>query len=267
MKIFGILNITEDSFSDGGMFLDYEKSIQKGKELIDSGADVIDIGAQSSNIESNQISPELEWERIKDQIQYFHSLSISVSVDTYKFHVIRNCIKNGVDYINNITSFKQDDTLQLLLDNKDKLPKLILMYSHNQSDKASFHSNLSLENITDTILKFFEKKINSFLKMGIPEEKLIIDPGMGFFLGSDPYLSIRILKDIKIFKKHFKEIMVSVSKKSFIGNLLGNVSPPEREAGTLACELYLYLNQIDYIRTHNVKQLKDGIVLTKALYY
>ncbi|MCB1193024.1 MAG: dihydropteroate synthase [Leptospiraceae bacterium] len=265
MKIFGILNVTEDSFSDGGKYFEFENSIQKGIELIHEGADVIDIGAQSSNINCKLISPELEWERIEKQIKYFQSQKIEISVDTYKPRVIQKCIKAKVDYINNINSFYTKESLDILQEYKNELPYLILMFSHNQGDKASQNSNLDRNSIVDTIFKFFDFKIQELLKIGIPEEKLIFDPGMGLFLGEDPYLSIKVLQEIKTFKSKLGKIMVSVSRKSFIGNLLGGVPPENREVGTLACELFLYSNQIEYIRTHNVKQLKDAIHITEIL--
>lgn len=265
MILFGILNVTSDSFSDGGDFLDPVRAEEKGIELIQSGATVIDISAQSSNVNAVQITPELEWSRIEKLIQKFQKSGYKISVDTYKPYVIRKSIEANVNYINNINSFRDKESLEILSEYKNSLPELILMYSHNNGDVAEAKSDLTRHTIMNSIYRFFEVKINQLQKLGIPENKLIFDPGMGLFLGADPMLSIEVLKNISEFKRRFGKVLVSVSRKSFIGNLLGGIPPKERYAGTLALELCLYQQSIDFIRTHDVKQLRDGIKMLEFL--
>jgi dihydropteroate synthase len=265
MILFGILNVTSDSFSDGGDFLDPARAEEKGNELIQTGAPVIDISAQSSNVNAVQIAAEIEWSRIENLIQKFQKSGYKISVDTYKPYVIRKSIEANVDYINNINSFRDKESLEILSEYKNSLPELILMYSHSNGDIAEAKSDLTPKTIMDSIYRFFEVKISELQKLGVPENKLIFDPGMGLFLGSDPMLSIEVLKNISEFKRRFGKVLVSVSRKSFIGNLLGGIPPKERGAGTLATELYLYERKIDFIRTHDVKQLSDGIKMLDVL--
>ncbi len=132
--------------------------------MIREGADVLDIGAQSSNINSKQISPNLEWERIEKQIEKFQSHKFQISVDTYKPSVIQKCIEANVDYINNINSFCKKESLEVLSEYKKKIPYLILMFSHNQGEKADQYSKLDKNTIIDTILRFFDSKIQELLK-------------------------------------------------------------------------------------------------------
>lgn len=265
MILFGILNVTSDSFSDGGEFLEPQKAEAKGIDLIESGAAVIDISAQSSNVNAIQIDPKDEWARLENLIARFQSRNYKISVDTYKPYVIQKSIEAGVNFINNINSFRDNESLAILSNYNTSLPDLILMYSHNNGDMAEANSNLTPSTIMDEIYRFFDKKIDVLKKLNIPEEKLIFDPGMGLFLGQEPMLSITVLKNISEFKKRFGRVMVSVSRKSFIGNLLGGIPPKERGAGTLATELYLYEKQIDFIRTHDPKQLSQAIQLINFL--
>lgn len=265
MIVFGILNRTSDSFSDGGEFLDEARAEEKGIELVQTGASVIDISAQSSNVNAVQVEPELEWSRISTHIKRFQSLGYKISVDTYKPFVIQKSIEAKVEYINCINSFRDKQSLEVLAANRNSLPELILMYSHNNGDVAEAKSNLTPNTIMDSIYKFFDYKISELQRIGVPEKKIIFDPGMGLFLGADPMLSIEILKNISEFKKRFGRVMVSVSRKSFIGNLLGGIPPKERGAGTLAVEIFLYQQKIDFIRTHDVKQISQAMRMLELL--
>ncbi|MCB1159065.1 MAG: dihydropteroate synthase [Leptospiraceae bacterium] len=264
MDIFGIVNITDDSFSDGGKYLQIEEAQKKALELYNEGADVIDLGAQSSNVDANWIEPEIEWKRLRPMITFLQEKSIRVSVDTFKPAVIRSSIEAGVSFINNINAFQDEESLAILQEYKNQLPELILMYSHSNLFKARKKSYLSPETIMDTILSFFEKRFETLLRANIPLRKCIIDPGMGFFLGEDPELSFTVLRNIHRFKEAFGRVMVSVSRKSFLGTILGGLAPLERKNASLATELYLYEKKVDYIRTHEVKPLWEGM---KVLQY
>jgi dihydropteroate synthase len=265
MEIFGILNITNDSFSDGGLYLDSNSAIKQANRLVNDGADIIDMGAQASNLEAIQISPEEEWQRIEPVLAELKKKNYRISIDTFKPEVIEKSILSSVEFINNIKAFTSKEEQEVLKKYIPQLPNLILMFSHNQGSKAELNSKLKILTIIDTISDFFDLRLNELIKIGVPEEKLIIDPGMGFFLGEDPLLSIEVLKNILNLKKRFKKVLVSVSRKSFIGSLLGGLTPKEREIGTLALEIYLAENKIDYIRTHNPKQLKQSLKIREYI--
>lgn len=265
VKIFGILNLTEDSFSDGSEFLDFEKAKNKAIELFKDGADVIDLGAQSSNISSIQISPEEEWHRLEKMILFLQKKQIPISVDTFKPFVIEKSILAKVDYINNINGFENLESMKVLEKNKNHLPNLISMYSHNLGGIAIEKSKLTKEIVIDEILFFFRKKKNEFIDLNISLDKLIFDTGMGFFLSPDFEISLEVIKKIEIIQKEFPNLFLSVSRKSFIGNLLGGISPKERDIGTLIFELELIQKKIPYIRTHNVKQLKQALKILGSI--
>lgn len=259
MKVLGILNITEDSFSDGGKYLEPMDSIRHAEMLVNDGADIIDIGAQSSNILSKSVSSEIEWLRILPVIEFLKEKKTPVSVDTYKPEVIQKCLEYEVDFINDITALENPISLEIIQSYKEVLPNLILMYSHNHSERAEKKTYLKPETIWDHIFSFFENKRKELVKLGIPEDKIIYDPGMGFFLGEDPELSFTVLRKIASFKKEFGQVLVSVSRKSFLGAVLGGIAPLERGSASLIAEFYAYTQGVDYIRTHNPLSLIQAI--------
>jgi len=265
MKILGILNITEDSFSDGKEYLKPKKAKARCDEMVRSGAHILDISGQSSNPKAVQITPELEWERISPIIEFSKEKGYSISIDTYKPAVIEKSIRAGVEYLNDITAFSSPESLDVLQQYKDSLPKLILMHSHSGASIAEPNSSLHVSTIMDEISKFFEERLNVLDKIGIPREKVIIDPGMGYFLGDDPFLSVTVIQKVPILQKRFGAVLVSVSRKSFIGNLLGNLPPLKRGTGTLISELFLYKQGVDYLRTHDVLQLTQAIRMEQIL--
>jgi len=266
MKIAGILNVTEDSFSDGSLYLDTQSAIDHADKLIKNGADVIDIGAQSSNINAKLISDEAEWGRILPIVEYLQNKKIPISIDSFKPNVIQKAILQKVDYINNINAFQEPEILEVLSNSKPYLPELILMFSHSRGGIARLGSSLGVENIIDEISKFFDERISQLNSIGVPYEKLIFDPGMGFFLGENPELSIKVLSEIQTLKKRYPRLYISVSRKSFLGNLLGGIPPSERENATLAAEIYLFQSKIEWIRTHEPLKIKQSMIILNKIY-
>ena len=265
MEIFGILNITTDSFSDGGLYLEENSAREKAISLFGEGADIIDIGAQSSNINAKPINYNEEIERIQSVLPYLQDRKIRTSIDTFRPEVIEFAIESNVDYINNIRAFSDSTSLEILKKSAHTLPDLILMYSHNSGEKASEKSTLHPDKVMNNIYRFLDVHRKRLISAGVPETKLIFDPGMGMFLGPDPELSFKVLKNISEFKKEFGRILVSVSRKSFIGAVLNMVPPEKREIGSLALEIYLAESSVDFIRTHNPKILREALTVRSRL--
>ncbi len=259
-KIAGILNITSDSFSDGGFYLSKESAITKANELICQGANLLDIGAQSSHPDSEDISIEEEIHRLIPVIQNLKQQNYFISIDTYQPEVMKRVLEEGVDMINDITALHNKYSQEII---KSYGVPVVIMFSRNnqgRAQKIEYDKEVSIHDI----LHFFDKKINKLIRFGIPEKNIIIDPGMGFFLSSNPGVSLSILKQISILKELHKPIYISTSRKSFIGNVL-NRSVAERDFGTLASEIWCYLEGVDFIRTHNVKGLCDGLTMIHAI--
>lgn len=157
-KIFGVLNITEDSFSDGGKYLTFKSSSEKANSLLDQGADVIDIGAQSSNIQASLIGSEIEWVRMKNLIPDLVAKGVRVSVDSFQPQVIANSLSAGVEFINHIRGFVDEESIREISQYAGSDRKFILMYSHNHSNRAETKSHLTTNCVVSEIVRFFRER-------------------------------------------------------------------------------------------------------------
>lgn len=259
--ILGIVNITEDSFSDGGLYLDPAKAIKKARQLYQSGADIIDLGAASSNINTTAVNPAEEIHRLKPVITYLKSQNISISVDTFKPEVQSYALEAGVDYINDIQGFPHPEIYPQLAQSNTKL---IVMHSVQRLGPATVMET-SPEEVYTGMLDFFTQRITALEKAGVSSKRIILDPGMGFFLGADPAVSIYVLKNLTKLKDYFKlPILVGLSRKSFLSRIIG-IQTNETGPATLAAELYLTKVGTDYIRTHDAKALVNAIKITNCL--
>jgi len=260
IKIVGILNITADSFSDGGLFLDRSTAVEKAKMLVAQGADLIDIGAESSRPEAQKVSSQEELDRLGPVIKTLKQEKIAVSVDTYKPEVMRRVLDMGVDMINDITALKNPASVEII---KQYSVPVVIMHSRGPGPHAD-RTIREYRNLMDEILRFFEERIELLIRSGIRLENLIIDPGMGFFLGGNPEPSLMVLKHVRELKRFGTPIYLSTSRKSFIGTVLHR-ELTKRAAGTLATEIWAYLQGVDYLRTHEVEPLRDAIRMLQAI--
>lgn len=260
VKIAGILNITEDSFSDGGKYLEFDNAIEQLHKLFSDGADVVDIGAISSNPSGKDVPIETEIQRLKPIIEYAIQNQIPISIDTWRYEVQKFCLQYPINFLNDITGFSDSRIYPIL---KDHSSKIIVMHQISVGRAQIKELN---EDIITRIYDFFDFKIEELLKAGISKERILIDPGMGFFLGADPMNSIRVINAIPEIKKRYKlPIYISVSRKSFLGKLTNIEVPNERNYVTLACELELIKKGVNWIRTHQPKPIRDSLKILKLI--
>ena len=264
-KILGIVNVTRDSFSDGGRFLHADDAVARGRRLVADGADVIDLGAESTHPDSEDVSAENEIARLTPVIQRLKADGIRVSVDTYKPDVIRHVLTLGADYINDITALRDPASISAV---RDSDAKLIIMHSRASAARAE-RGEADPATIVGEIIHFFEQRIATLTDAGVARGRLILDPGMGFFLGSNPEVSLAVLRDLDRLHTFDLPILVSTSRKSFIGAILGGggAARPvmERSAGTLATEIWSARHGAEYIRTHDVRALRDALTILDAI--
>jgi dihydropteroate synthase type 2 len=261
-KILGILNVTEDSFSDGGKFLGTGAAIAHGRKLMADGADAIDIGAAASNPSAMRVSGDEELARLKPVIAALKAEGAKISVDTFNPEVQRACLSLGVDYLNDIHGFPEPALYPALA--KARAVKLIVMHAI-QSDGIATREKGDAETIWARILSFFEGRIAALEAAGIARERLILDPGMGMFLGAGREVSFRVLREMERLTESFGlPVLISVSRKSFLRVIAGR-SPEEAGPSTLAAELFAAQKGASYIRTHDVRALKDGLGVLAAL--
>jgi dihydropteroate synthase type 2 len=264
MKILGILNITEDSFSDGGKFLAPEAALAHGFKLMEEGADILDIGAASSNPDAKRIVPETEIARLKSVLAALRDKGAVISVDSFSLPVQRWALEEGVDYLNDIHGFAEPSLYHELAASP---AKLIVMHAI-QGEGAATRADVPAEKIFDRAVSFFERRLDALGRAGIASGRLILDPGMGFFVGSDPENSLTLLRRLPDLKTRFGlPLLVSVSRKSFLRKITGQSDPaglPVLAAG-LAAELYAYLQGADYLRTHAPGALKAALTAKAVL--
>ena len=261
-RIFAILNLTEDSFSDGGHHLDPPAAIAEARRLAASGADVIDIGAAASNIAAKPVPPEQEIRRLAPVIAALRADGIAVSVDSFTPETQRFALAQRVDFLNDIQGFPDSGLYpDLAVSNS----RLIVMHAVQGRGRARRIPVPAVE-IWPRIEAFFAARIAALEAAGIARDRLVLDPGMGFFLSSDPRASLRALAEIGRLKRAFAlPVMISVSRKSFLGALTGGKATAELGPATLAAELYAAAQGADCIRTHDPGALRDGLRVMAAL--
>ncbi len=249
MKILGILNITEDSFSDGGQFLAPEAALEQGLRLLKDGADILDIGAASSNPDAKAVAPEIEIARLAPLVPLLKARGAAISVDSFAPDVQRWALAQGADYLNDIHGFAEPALHPELA---RVTAKLIVMHAIQGQGIATRQTVPAAEIFARTIA-FFERRIETLAKAGIDRARLILDPGMGFFVGSDPENSLTLLRRLPELKARFGlPLLVSVSRKSFLRNIAGESDPIGQPvlAASLAAELFAASRGVDYVRTH-----------------
>ena len=241
----GILNITPDSFSDGGKYNSAQKALRRVRQLEKEGADIIDIGGESTGPGSKNVSLSEELKRVIPVVKLIrkHS-SIPISIDTYKAEVARQALEEGANMINDVTALRGDPRLATIIAHY-KCP-IILMYSKDKTARTS-GKEVHYKDVMKTITTFFRKRLAYADRNGI--KNIIIDPGMGQFISSMPKYSFEIIARLKELKSLQKKILIGISRKSFLGGKI-----EERDEISAALSAIAYINGASIIRTHNVKK-------------
>ena len=261
--IFGILNITEDSFSDGGRFLEPAAAITHARSLLAAGADVIDLGAAASNIDARPVSPAEEIRRLDPVISALAVDGVPISVDTFSPEVQRFAIMRGTAFLNDILGFPDESLYPELA---AAGCRLVVMHAVHERGRAQ-QLELSADQVWDRLLRFLGGRLAALERGGIARERLILDPGMGFFLSTRPEASLRVLVGLGQLKRELGlPVMVSVSRKSFLRTIPGRTATSETGPATLAAELYAAAAGADFIRTHDPGALHDGLKIISALH-
>jgi len=249
--IMGVLNITPDSFSDGGKYLDKEKAVQRAMEMARGGADIIDIGGESSRPGAVSISAAEEIERVIPVVEaLIGKIEVPISVDTRKSEVAREVLSKGASFINDITALRADGDMAKVIADFDA--GCILM--HMKGDPGNMQDAPHYDDVIGEISAYLAESIKLAEDSGIDPGKIIIDPGIGF--GKTLEHNLLILKNLERFKELDKPIMVGTSRKSFIGKLTGKEAD-ERIFGTAASIAAAILNGADIVRVHDVPQMRE----------
>ena len=256
--VMGILNITTDSFYDGGKFITKDKIEKQIKKIEQEGAKIIDIGASSSRPGSIPVSEKTELDRLIPTIEIVKKITpnLKISIDTFRSKVARECIKNGADIINDISAGEFDKDMFGTIAELN-VPYIMM---HMKGDSITMQNNPVYENIISEITSFFEEKIHKLKSMGF--NKIIIDPGLGF--GKSIEHNYEILKNLSDFNKLNLPILVGASRKSMIYTLL-NVSATEALNGTTVVNTISLINGAKILRVHDVNEAVECIKIYDKL--
>ena len=252
-SIMGILNMTPDSFSDGGKFNKGREAFKHITKMIKDGASIIDIGGESTRPGSKTIEENIEWTRLKNVLKNFKKRykKIALSIDTRKTKIMLNSIKYGADLINDVSgfNFEKDSLINL---NKFNIAKVL---HHMQGTPNTMQLNPKYENVLLDIYDFFEESIKNKLR----DKKIILDPGIGF--GKNLKHNLTLISNISLFHSLGFPILIGTSRKRFINQISGLYDSNERIGGTLASVLFLLSQGVQIFRVHNVKEVKQGVLV------
>jgi len=258
-NIMGVLNLTPDSFSDGGKFNSKKKGINQAINLINSGANLIDVGGESTRPGSKVIKENLEWQRINEILKSLIKKKIPISLDTRKSQIMSKGINLGVKLINDVSGLEFDtETLNVL--KKYKVPFVI---QHSQGTPDNMQKNPRYKNELLDIYDFFEKKIKLLRSKGIKHDKIILDPGIGF--GKNLKHNMSLIRNISVFHSLGFPILVGNSRKRFIKELSGKNDSKLRNGGTIASSIYLMMQGVQILRIHDVNETIQGLKIFKNI--
>ena len=258
-NIMGILNLTPDSFSDGGKFNEKKLAFKHVVNLFKSGATIVDIGAESTRPGAKEIKTNIEWNRIKILLTKIKKFPLSL--DTRKSEVMEKGIKRGIKLINDVSGLTYDDkTIEVL--KKYNIPFIV---NHAQGNPSTMQINPKYKNVILDIYDFFEKKLEFIRANKINHKNIILDPGIGF--GKNLKHNITILNQISIFHSLGFPVMLGISKKKFIKDIAGKNDSIDRIGGTTSSSIHAFLQGVQILRVHNVNEIKQSIkVFNKILF-
>ncbi|EPT7008486.1 TPA: sulfonamide-resistant dihydropteroate synthase Sul1 [Klebsiella pneumoniae] len=262
VTVFGILNLTEDSFFDESRRLDPAGAVTAAIEMLRVGSDVVDVGPAASHPDARPVSPADEIRRIAPLLDALSDQMHRVSIDSFQPETQRYALKRGVGYLNDIQGFPDP---ALYPDIAEADCRLVVMHSAQRDGIATRTGHLRPEDALDEIVRFFEARVSALRRSGVAADRLILDPGMGFYLSPAPETSLHVLSNLQKLKSALGlPLLVSVSRKSFLGATVGL---PVKDLGpaSLAAELHAIGNGADYVRTHAPGDLRSAITFSETL--
>ncbi|MFP8490104.1 dihydropteroate synthase [Gracilimonas sp. Q87] len=258
-KVMGILNATPDSFSDGGKYLNVDRALDRIHIMIQNGADIIDIGGESTRPGSDPVPVQEELDRVIPLIEKAVPLfsNVDFSIDTTKFEVAKAALENGVHIVNDVSGLQKEPRLADLCAEFEA--GYVLM--HSQGDPKTMQKDPQYDDVLNDIFSFFEKKLKILRTKGV--HKIILDPGLGF--GKKLQHNLRLIEGLEVFKKFDLPILVGASRKSMIGTILNGRPTDGRVAGTIALHYHALMKGANILRVHDVEEASDSIRIFNAI--
>ena len=260
-KLMGVINVTPDSFSDGGKFFDTHHAVAQALDLIKQGADIIDIGGESTRPGAEVVGVDEEIQRVVPVIEQLRNINseIFISIDTSKPQVMQAAIQAGANFINDVNALQNEGCVEIAAESN--LPICLM---HKQGKPKTMQNQPEYFDVLAEVMGFFKTRIERCLSVGIKSKNIILDPGIGF--GKTLEHNLTLLKNIKQLKSLGYPILIGVSRKSMIGEIL-NAEVSDRLYGSLAIAQFAYTQGADFLRVHDVKATADVLKVTQKLIY
>lgn len=256
--LMGIVNITPDSFSDGGKHNSTSSAIAHAQRLLSEGADILDIGGESTRPGAESVALEAEWARLKPVLQELVRWNVPVSVDTMKAGIMRRAIELGVDILNDVYAFRDKDAVQVLAESQ---AGAVVM--HMQGEPRSMQNRPEYDDVCTEVSDFLAARLNVLAHAGVPSSRVLLDPGFGF--GKNLQHNLALMKRTSWFAGQASGVLIGVSRKRMIGELTGQESPADRVSGSVAAALYAAGQGAAVLRVHDVRATLDALKVWQAL--
>jgi dihydropteroate synthase len=257
--LMGVLNVTPDSFSDGGKYIDPAIATSRGLELARDGADIVDVGGESTRPQARPVSAEEEKERVLPVIRGLRrALSVPLSIDTYKAEVAQAALNEGADIVNDISALRFDPAMSSLVA-REKVPVVLM---HIQGTPQTMQQRPHYEDVTREVKDFLMRRIQHALDSGVNPDHVIIDPGIGF--GKELEHNLALLRGLPTLVSLGYPLLVGPSRKTFIGKLL-DAAPEDRLEGSLAAAVAAVLGGAKIIRMHDIREARRAIRIADAI--
>jgi len=248
-SIMGVINLTPDSFSDGGDLDSNKKVLNQVSHFLSNGVDIIDLGAQSTRPGAEEVGSKIEIKRLIPYLQLIRSVypEILISIDTFNSEVANEALLNGANWINDVTGGRRDSEIMDVV-SKSNCPFVI---THSRGKSKNMNELSTYDDLLNDVKYSLESLINNALDKNISKKNIIVDPGIGF--SKDMNQNLEILRNLDLFKELEYPILIGASRKRFIGEILSELNPKERDVGTLAVSCLCSQLKIHIVRVHNVK--------------
>jgi dihydropteroate synthase len=261
MRLMGIVNVTPDSFSDGGLFLDAESAVAHGRELAAEGADILDVGGESTRPGAEAVSAQDELMRVEPVVAALagdDGPGVPVSIDTSKAAVAREALDAGAAIVNDVTALRADPELAGLC--ADRGCEVVLM--HMLGDPRTMQEDPRYDDVVDDVKAFLAERIEFATSQGVAEERIWVDPGIGF--GKTVEHNLELIRRLGELRELGRPIAVGTSRKSFIGKLTG-AGVEDRLGGSVASNVLAYANGAEVLRVHDVGPVREAITTADAI--
>lgn len=258
--VMGVVNVTPDSFSDGGRFFSTENAVEHGLELAREGADILDIGGESTRPKATPVSEAEELNRVLPVIERLAGLvQVPISVDTMKPAIARAAVQAGASIVNDVAANRREPEMWDAVAGS----RAAYVCMHMQGTPGNMQENPSYEDVVREVNEFFGERLEKLEKHGIGRDRIILDPGIGF--GKRLEHNLQLLRALESFTKWGCPLLLGVSRKSFIGKITGATSVEGRLAGSLACASLAVKAGVNIIRTHDVEATRQAVRMTEAI--